>query len=410
MKRSLTFLLIYFAAIAVPVGLIAYMAVSGPPPYIVTAGGPGPEWSQQQVFDDRSQVLVIDSGGYDEAVEAARMRLDELPTSYVHRTLEVARYLRSDTEMYGLILPVDRYVVEVEAPTPDLVEARFAELRAEFDSTATHAELARIRAHFIPPSLRKDDPAPYYAARAADPAFRAWADTNLHPHRNPDHAIVTLSLKAPGATPGDATSEQMRVIADMAEIHGYGEIRISHEQNVILPHVPLADLPAMYGVLRRHGLATANVGLVSDIIACPGMDYCALATARSIPVAQDIALHFEALKLEHDIGPLKIKISGCINACGHHHVGHIGILGLDRAGVETYQITLGGDGTEDATLGERTGPGFAYDQIVPAIERILRAYLDLRTGREETFLAAYRRLGAAPFKAALYHQERADAA
>ena len=292
----------------------------------------------------------------------------------------------------------------------DLVEARFAELRAEFDSTATHAELARIRAHFIPPSLRKDDPAPYYAARAADPAFRAWADTNLHPHRNPDHAIVTLSLKAPGATPGDATSEQMRVIADMAEIHGYGEIRISHEQNVILPHVPLADLPAMHGVLRRHGLATANVGLVSDIIACPGMDYCALATARSIPVAQDIALHFEALKLEHDIGPLKIKISGCINACGHHHVGHIGILGLDRAGVETYQITLGGDGTEDATLGERTGPGFAYDQIVPAIERILRAYLDLRTGREETFLAAYRRLGAAPFKAALYHQERADAA
>ena len=292
----------------------------------------------------------------------------------------------------------------------DLVEARFAETRGEFDPAAMAAELDRIRAHFAPPALQPRDDAPYHAARAADPVFRAWADTNLHPHRDPTHAIVTVSLKAQGATPGDATSEQMLVIADLAETWGNGEIRISHEQNVILPHVARADLPAVHATLRRHRLATANVGLVSDIIACPGMDYCALATARSIPVAQDIAVHFEALKLEHDIGPLKIKISGCINACGHHHVGHIGILGLDRAGVETYQITLGGDGTEDAALGERTGPGFAYDEIVPAIERILRAYLRLRQGREETFLAAYRRLGAAPFKAALYDQERADAA
>jgi sulfite reductase (NADPH) hemoprotein beta-component len=292
----------------------------------------------------------------------------------------------------------------------ELVEARFAETRAEFDADATAARFAHIAAQFAPPALRAADPAPYDAARAADPVFRAWADTNLHPHRDAQHAIVTISLKAHGATPGDATSEQMRVIADLAETHGYGEIRISHEQNVILPHVPRADLPALHAVLRRHGLATANVGLVSDIIACPGMDYCALATARSIPIAQDIALHFEALKLEHDIGPLKIKISGCINACGHHHVGHIGILGLDRAGVETYQITLGGDGTEEASLGERTGPGFSADEIVPAIERILRAYLVLRESREETFLAAYRRLGAAPFKAALYEGERADAA
>jgi sulfite reductase (NADPH) hemoprotein beta-component len=163
-------------------------------------------------------------------------------------------------------------------------------------------------------------------------------------------------------------------------------------------------------VLRAHGLATANAGLLSDIIACPGMDYCALATARSIPVAQEIATHFEALKLEHEIGPLKIKISGCINACGHHHVGHIGILGLDRAGVENYQITLGGDGSEDAALGDRTGPGFAYDQIVPAIERILRAYLDLRNDPAETFLQTYKRVGLTPFKTALYNQEQADAA
>ncbi|WP_209426155.1 nitrite/sulfite reductase [Pararhodobacter sp. SW119] len=292
----------------------------------------------------------------------------------------------------------------------ELVEARFVQTQAEFDAAATAAQFDHIAAQFAPPVLRAADPAPYHAAREADPVFRAWADTNLHPHRDPSHAIVTISLKAHGATPGDATSEQMQVIADLAEAHGYGEIRISHEQNVILPHVARTDLPALHARLRRYGLATANVGLVSDIIACPGMDYCALATARSIPVAQDIAVHFERLKLEHDIGPLKIKISGCINACGHHHVGHIGILGLDRAGVETYQITLGGDGTEDAALGERTGPGFAYDEIVPAIERILRAYLSLRKGRAETFLAAYRRLGAVPFKAALYDKERADAA
>ena len=291
----------------------------------------------------------------------------------------------------------------------DLVEARFAEIRPTFDAAVTQAQLARIQAMFRAPAFRSASDLPYQAARNTDPVFRAWADTNLHPHRAEGYAIVTISLKAHGETPGDATAEQMRVIADLAERLGHGEIRISHEQNVILPHVHRADLPALHRALRAAGLATANVGLLSDIIACPGMDYCALATARSIPVAQEIATHFDALKLEHDIGPLKIKISGCINACGHHHVGHIGILGLDKAGVESYQITLGGDGTEDASLGDRTGPGFAYDQIVPAIERILRAYLALRHDREETFLQAYRRLGAEPFKEALY-ERTADAA
>ncbi|HMO09570.1 MAG TPA: nitrite/sulfite reductase, partial [Paracoccaceae bacterium] len=223
--------------------------------------------------------------------------------------------------------------------------------------------------------------------------------------RRADHAIVTISLKAHGATPGDASSDQMRRIADLAEAYGYGGIRISHEQNVILPHVHKSDLPALHAALSGSGLATANVGLISDIIACPGMDYCALATARSIPVAQQIAERFKVLDLEHAIGPLKIKISGCINACGHHHVGHIGILGLDRAGVENYQITLGGDGTETAVIGERAGPGFAYDEIVPAVERLVGAYLALREGEAETFLMAYRRLGFAPFKAALYGDE-----
>ncbi|MEM1067074.1 MAG: nitrite/sulfite reductase, partial [Pseudomonadota bacterium] len=188
------------------------------------------------------------------------------------------------------------------------------------------------------------------------------------------------------------------------------ELRISHEQNVILPHVHRRDLPAVYSALRAAGLATANIGLASDIIACPGMDYCALATARSIPIAQDIAKRFDELKLEHEVGPLKIKISGCINACGHHHVGHIGILGLDRAGAENYQITLGGDGTESATIGERAGPGFSADDIVPAVERLVLAYLELRETADETFLETYRRLGLAPFKAALYPEAEAHAA
>ncbi len=287
-----------------------------------------------------------------------------------------------------------------------LIEARFAELRPAFGG-ADQALLAEIKAAFAPPAFRTAPVDAYEAARNADPLFRSWADTNLAPHRNDQYAIVTISLKAHGATPGDATAEQMDVMADLAEAFGHDALRVSHEQNIILPHVHKSDLPALYAGLRAAGLATANVGLVSDIIACPGMYYCALATARSIPVAQEIATRFKELDLEHEIGPVKIKISGCINACGHHHVGHIGILGLDRAGVENYQITLGGDGSENAAIGDKTGPGYAYDQVVPAVERILRAYLALREGPEESFIAAFRRLGAQPFKAALYDGEGA---
>ncbi|MCR9126573.1 MAG: nitrite/sulfite reductase [Rhodobacteraceae bacterium] len=282
-----------------------------------------------------------------------------------------------------------------------LTEAEFARRRPTFKG-ADQRLLADLYTAFAPPALRQGDTTAFQRARDADPVFRAWSDTNLSAHRSSDHAIVSISLKKPGATPGDATAAQMRALADLAETFGYDELRISHEQNVILPHVHRADLPALHAALRDADLATANIGLISDIIACPGMDYCALATARSIPVAQQIATRFETLKLEHDIGPLKIKISGCINACGHHHVGHIGILGLDRAGVENYQITLGGDHTETAAIGERAGPGFAADEIVPAIERLVHAYLDLRTSPEETFLHTCRRLGLAPFKAALY--------
>ena len=283
----------------------------------------------------------------------------------------------------------------------DLVEERFARLRPTFTGV-DQDWLGQIKAQFAAPDFVSAPTDAFNAAYEADPVFRSWVDTNITDHKAPGYAIVSISIKAHGATPGDATAEQMRVMADLAETYGHNELRISHEQNVILPHVHKSDLPAIHATLKAHGLATANIGLISDIIACPGMDYCALATARSIPIAQEIATRFAALKIEHEIGHLQIKISGCINACGHHHVGHIGILGLDRAGVENYQITLGGDATQTAAIGERAGPGFSADEIIPAIERLVYAYLDLREGPEETFLQTYRRLGLSPFKAALY--------
>jgi sulfite reductase (NADPH) hemoprotein beta-component len=329
---------------------------------------------------------------------------DLLP--YVEAVLSVYNTLGRRDNKYKARIKITVHETGVEEITR-MIEARFAELRPEFHGH-DQALLANIRTAFAPPAFRNAPVEAYDAFYKADPTFRAWADTNLAAHRNAAYAIVTISLKAHGETPGDASSAQMRLMADLAERYGHSDLRISHEQNVILPHVHKSDLPALHAALAQVGLATANVGLLSDIIACPGMDYCALATARSIPVAQELALHFDALKLEHDIGPLKIKISGCINACGHHHVGHIGILGLDRAGVENYQITLGGDGTETAVIGDKTGPGFAYHEITPAIERILRTYLALRTEPSETFLQAYRRVGLEPFKAALYGAEGAQ--
>lgn len=284
------------------------------------------------------------------------------------------------------------------------VEARFVQARAEFPGLDP-ALWDKLCAAFAPPPLPARDEAPFDAALLRDPGFAAWAETALHPHRAAGYAIVTVSLKPQGGVPGDATSAQMRALADLAELYSASELRVSHQQNIILPHVARADLPALYAALVQAGLHTANQGLLSDIIACPGMDYCSLATARSIPLAQRIATHFAALGLEREIGALQIKISGCINACGHHHVGHIGILGLDRAGVENYQVTLGGDGTETAAIGARTGPGFEPDEIVAAIERLMRAYLKRRLAPSESFLEAYRRLGADPFIEALYAKD-----
>ena len=282
------------------------------------------------------------------------------------------------------------------------VEEEFA--RMDRDAVAApEGEVARIAEYFAMPPLadRTGDADAATRHAAADPAFAAWAKQNTFPHRVPGYRAVTISLKPIGGAPGDATAEQMRLMADLAEAHSASELRITHEQNVVLPHVAEGDLYKLWHALKGQGLDTANKGLVTDIIACPGLDYCALATARSIPVAQGIAERFASAERQREIGPLAIKISGCINACGHHHVGHIGILGLDKAGTESYQITLGGDATETAALGDRTGPGFGYDEVPEVIEKVVDTYLGLRQPGE-TFLAAYRRVGMAPFKEALY--------
>jgi sulfite reductase (NADPH) hemoprotein beta-component len=281
------------------------------------------------------------------------------------------------------------------------VEAEWAEIdQPSIDLPDT--ELARIRAHFRPPGFEILPPKSHaFEAAKADPAFARFARHNVHPHKAPGYAIVDISLKAPGETPGDATSEQMEAIADLGERYSLGEIRVTHEQNLVLPHVKLDDVPAVHAALVAIGLGTANIDLVSDIIACPGLDYCALANARAIPIAQDIALRFaDPAKAEH-IGELKIKISGCINACGHHHVGHIGILGVDKKGEEFYQLTLGGSGAEDAEVGKILGPALPATRVSEAVDQLVEVYLRERKDGER-FLDTFRRTGLIPFKEAVY--------
>ncbi|MGD1926168.1 MAG: nitrite/sulfite reductase [Paracoccaceae bacterium] len=283
------------------------------------------------------------------------------------------------------------------------VDSEFATMKREAIA-APPEEVDRIAAYFTPPALpdRSEEEAKYSRGYQSDPDFAAWVQRNTFEHRINGYVAATISLKPIGGVPGDATAEQMRVIADLAESFSQNELRITHEQNIVLPHVAVADLYAVYRALQGAGLDVPNKGLVTDIIACPGLDYCALATARSIPVAQAISNRFASLERQAEIGPLAIKISGCINACGHHHVGAIGILGLDKAGVESYQITLGGDATESAALGDRTGPGFGYDELPGVVEKIVDTYISEREGDRETFLQTYRRVGMQPFREALY--------
>ncbi len=285
------------------------------------------------------------------------------------------------------------------------VEAEFAQIR-ESELKLPEGDIRAIETYFAPPALpdRADGWEALARARKADGAFAAWAAQNVQPHRHPDYGMVTISLKPIGGTPGDASDVQMDVVADVAERLAFDEIRVSHEQNLILPHVALGDLYAVYQALEASGLATANAGLITDIIACPGLDYCALANARSIPVAQEISTRFGSPERQAEIGELKIKISGCINACGHHHVGHIGLLGVEKKGAELYQITLGGSGDENTSIGEIIGRGFEPERVTDAIETIIDTYLGLRLEPKETFIDAYRRVGPKPFKEALYGQ------
>ena len=260
------------------------------------------------------------------------------------------------------------------------------------------AEYDRIAAYFAPPPFetRLSE-----EVDRSDPAFALWVDQQVVAHKAPGYAIANISLKPIGGIPGDISAEQMDLVADLAERYSFDELRATHAQNLVLPHVRKADLYAVWQALDAAGLADVNLDLVSDIIACPGLDYCSLANARSIPVAQKLAQRFADIDRQKDLGELKIKISGCINACGHHHAGHIGILGVDRKGTENYQLLLGGSGAEDTTPAKITGPGFDEDGVVDAVERAIERYREVRTPGER-FLDTYRRVGMEPFKEAIY--------
>jgi sulfite reductase (NADPH) hemoprotein beta-component len=266
------------------------------------------------------------------------------------------------------------------------------------------AVVADIRSRFIYPEYEKvsDNPQALRAALSQDANFALWHKNSVSKHKAPGYSIVTLSLKPTGKPPGDATSGQMDTIADLADQYSHGEIRVGHEQNLALPHVRQEDLPELWRKLDAIGVATPNVNLVTDIIACPGLDYCSLANARSIPIAMELTRRFQSLDKAHSIGRLHVNISGCINACGHHHVGHIGILGVEKNGKEFYQVTLGGKADEDATLGLLLGPAVPFDQIAGVVEQVVNRYLGLRQDESELFIDTVRRLGVAPFKDALH--------
>jgi sulfite reductase (NADPH) hemoprotein beta-component len=279
------------------------------------------------------------------------------------------------------------------------IAREFVEIKAAGTLQLPQEELDRIAAYFAPPDF--DAAATDETPASPEPGFADWLRSNIAEHRAPGYAIATISLKPIGGVPGDASDAQLDALADLMDGFGIAEIRVSHEQNLVLPHVRKRDLPAIHARLKALGLATPNAGLVSDIIACPGLDYCDLANARAIPIAQAISERFADLDRQHEIGELKIKISGCINACGHHHAGHIGILGVDKKGVEFYQLQLGGSGAEDASIGDILGPAFATSEIVDKVEEVIGVYLERREGRER-FLDTVRRIGIAPFKERVY--------
>jgi sulfite reductase (NADPH) hemoprotein beta-component len=345
-------------------------------------------------------VAVYVGGGMGRTPMIAPLIKDFVPfddfVSYMEACLRVYnRYGRRDN-MYKARIKILVHEIGADKYREE-VEAEFAEVK-KLGIDPPYAEFQRIAAYFADPAFETGLPD---AIDRSDPDFAVWLDQNVAAHKVPGYAIVNISLKPTGGIPGDASSAQIDLMADLAEQHSFDELRVTHAQNIVLPHVKKADLYAVWQQLREAGLAEANLDLITDIIACPGLDYCSLANARSIPVAQKIATRFADLGRQRELGELKLKISGCINACGHHHAGHIGILGVDRKGVENYQLSLGGSGAEDVSLGQITGPGFSEDGIVDAVEKATDVYLAERQDGER-FVDTYRRIGMAPFKEAIY--------
>ncbi|WP_102869012.1 nitrite/sulfite reductase [Pseudovibrio exalbescens] len=350
--------------------------------------------------------VVFVGGGLGRTPMVGRKVRDFLPEkdllSYCEAILRVYnRYGRRDNK-YKARIKILMHETGLDALKQE-IETEFEAVKHTF-LDLPREEVERINAYFAPPAFETLPAVSenFEAEKRANPVFADFVHRNLNGHKAPGYASLTISLKPIGGAPGDASDEQMEVIADLAERFGHDEIRVSHEQNLVLPHVKLDDLPTVFKILQANGLATPNAGLVTDMIACPGMDYCALANARSIPIAQEISQRFHDIKRQQDVGDLKIKISGCINACGHHHVGHIGILGVDRKGEEFYQITLGGSADQNTSIGKIIGRGFPANEIADAVETVVEAYLQNRVGPEETFIETYRRVGDAPFKEALY--------
>ncbi len=321
--------------------------------------------------------------------------------TYLEAILRVYnRYGRRDNKFKA------RIKILVRAMTPEgfaeKVEAEWAHLKNS-PATLTAEEVERVKQHFTAPAYEAldDRPASLEEALASTKAFAKWFERNVHSHKQPGYAIVTLTLKKPGAAPGNISDTQLERVAALADQYSFGEVRVTHEQNLVLADVPQQDLFALWQEVKALGFATPNLGLLTDIICCPGGDYCSLANAKSIPVAEAIQARFTDLDYLYDLGEIDLNISGCMNACGHHHVGNIGVLGVDKKGEEWYQVSLGGSSGHDAALGDILGPSFARDDMPQVVERVLEVFVENRSG-EELFIDTYRRIGITPFKERVY--------
>ena len=324
---------------------------------------------------------------------------------------EILNYLDAILRVYNRFGRRDnkykaRIKILVKERTPAVfardVEAEWAHLK-DGPATVPGDEFARLAASFVPPAYENlpSDDAAFRAAVVDNRPFENWVGRNVHPHKVPGYAIVTLSLKKTGVPPGDVTSDQMHAIANLADRYSFGELRVSHEQNLVFTDVRQGDLLSLWRELKALGLATPNVGLLTNIVCCPGGDFCSLANAKSIPIAEAIQRRFDDLDYLHDIGELDLNISGCMNACGHHHVGHIGVLGVDKNGAEWYQVTIGGTQGEHAAIGRVIGPSFAADEMPDVVARLIETYVDIRHD-DERFVDTVRRVGIEPFKERVY--------